>query len=147
MHQFEKPRLKPATEDKYRAWCPQLNVMIYDEDEDNASSGMYGYMVNSAGVWIYDMSGESFYWMQREEHEDVILMRCTGKQDKNGRDIYAGDILSSFYHRDASGKDIRTHIYTVEYQTIVSITGYDLPFLENAEVIGNIHQNQKLFNA
>jgi uncharacterized phage protein (TIGR01671 family) len=65
------------------------------------------------------------------------LMQYTGLKDKNGVDIYEGDILRT----DNEDCDLRT-IIDVRY--CPSYHGLDCGDTDRFEVIGNIHQNPEL---
>ena len=62
------------------------------------------------------------------------LSQFTGLQDKNGVDIYEGDIVQPLYNRFEPVSVIFT-------RGAYNITKYDI---SNCEVIGNIHENPEL---
>ena len=83
---------------------------------------------------------------------ELILMQYTGLKDKNGVEIYEGDIVS--YHNDR-------HIGVIEYSTTGGMVGYIINFDAHTkglyweaaelyiqknvfEVIGNIYENPEL---
>ena len=82
--------------------------------------------------------------------EDMILMQYTGLKDKNGKEIYEGDIVSFNLKSDSEGQPNITGY--IEYQTtfsgyrIMSLKGsFALDYnIKDCEVIGNIYDNPKL---
>lgn len=89
--------------------------------------------------------------------KDYILEQFTGLQDKNGKDIYVGDIVQvdTFYRNgDLNETEIGVCYYKEEWGSYLFKTkdddcegfafinvGYDT---ENAVVLGNIHENKEL---
>ena len=119
---------------KFRAW--QDNHMIYQN-----KPGVYG---------TKDFLNKCY--------EDCELMQYTGLKDKNGKEIYDGDIISGFY-QEGSGPEL------VRFKSVVYISWdnkngkwivteiisgeqfdlYDYGPLD--EIIGNIYDNPKLLTS
>jgi uncharacterized phage protein (TIGR01671 family) len=83
------------------------------------------------------------------EFKDVELMQYTGLKDKNGKEIYEGDIVSAFY-----GSQVTTVILNEKfglYEVVLQVSGLTEPMeellgnhLDVVEVIGNIYENSEL---
>ena len=76
-----------------------------------------------------------------EETGDLTLMQFTGLKDKNGKEIYEGDILKV---KTKTGN----HNFEVKYQDkLCAFIIQDICFIHEfkpVEVIGNIYQNPEL---
>ena len=79
-------------------------------------------------------------------NSDMVLMQYTGLKDKNGVEIYEGDIVKAWLDFGPGGEEQRT------YEVLISPFGANLEdwtFREFRlpEIIGNIHQNPELLEA
>lgn len=88
------------------------------------------------------------------DSERAIIEQYTGLKDKNGKEIYEGDIVR--YGRHLSGIIPPESLTAVvkwwsgeeEYYPCCTSSGFSLPFSEDGyEVIGNIHENPELLEA
>jgi uncharacterized phage protein (TIGR01671 family) len=88
---------------------------------------------------------ERYCFGQEDGCDNVILMQFTGLYDKNGNEIYEGDIVTGLFNHT----DIIGHIvYGSDATFFIKRKGLYGIGLNNAEdwleVIGNIYENQEL---
>ena len=114
---------------KFRAW---------DKDEKRMTTT---FSVSSQGQVTFTPLGESTRYLT-----GYILMQFTGLLDKNGKEIYEGDIIvSSFSPNKVEVVEINnishfdgnfSHIQGIGFVTELDI--------DNLEIIGNVWENPKL---
>ena len=117
---------------KFRAWVEEENEMMSVEEIIFCEVGG----VAEINEWWGD--------------NRFILMQCTGLKDKNGVEIYEGDILRWYGYEVKGGKQIRPEKllvvagYIRDAHKVLCITeGTD----QTVEIIGNIYENPELLEA
>ena len=121
---------------KFRAW-------------DNVNKRM-GYFLKGF-VWCdeyytWNLSPDGGSIMDVPPGENIDFMQYTGLHDKNGREVYEGDIISSIGERCK-------RIFKISFDTVYDDDGLSWPCFtmpiseygdETYEVIGNIHESPEL---
>lgn len=113
---------------KFRAWDNRLKKMNYAPDYDGMSHK------------INDQFNEKSY------QKDLIWMQFTGLLDKNGREIYEGDVYRHITE-STSGFEVlmREEIGIVKWKEGVCSVGFQfLTHYSNIEIIGDIYENPEL---
>lgn len=91
--------------------------------------------------------------MMADEHENVEIMQFTGLLDKNGKEIYEGDILTNAIEEtivsvswDVTGANWKFNEHKIFMDDGVGRGKWnlDMGYAKNCEVIGNIYENPEL---
>jgi uncharacterized phage protein (TIGR01671 family) len=108
---------------KFRAWDNELDCMNTDIQKETV-----------LGEWL-------------EEKERFTVMQYTGLKDKNGVEIYEGDILEHAYGIKARVVFVVEHAAFLAHYIINDNAEYDYleeSRMKDVEVIGNIYENPEL---
>ena len=126
---------------KFRAWNREKNIMVYDNEDDTC--GYWDGCYNSNIGMINTILNSKYY-------EQYDFMQYAGLKDKNGKEIYEGDIIR-FKDRITNKEDVFTVKYSEERASFVlnnkvydemTINVRDKILL--VEVIGNIYDDPEL---
>lgn len=106
---------------KFRAWDTRASVMVYSDDFD---------------CWVINKRPESW----------VRMMQYTGLHDKNGKEIYEGDIVT---YPLCTGEPRKGVVEWTDWGTgyePFTVCGKcgDVPQSRAVEVVGNIYENPEL---
>ena len=117
---------------KFRAWSYSLQKMVYVSIE-----------AMEAGLYPLDSSWDECIRPFDSEDSDCELMQFTGLLDKNGKEIWEGDIFKWRGHEVQNGKQIRPErkwLVEWDFETLFKTQN----LIRNngtVEVIGNIWEN------
>ena len=80
---------------------------------------------------------------RRHDKDDVILMQYTGLKDKNGKEIYEGDIIKRTLDDECGIVGFERGTFVIS-DKVGDLYGFLRSWYTTVEVIGNIHENPEL---
>lgn len=134
---------------KFRIWDVEAKRMQFPTSIPNNIGGSYD---NDPIYNTYEDGVNTFYetcppnpevinGVQRKGIEDYIIMQWTGLKDKNGKEIYEGDVLKDSY----STFKVFFSYGSFRFEKL-QIDDFAEPSLKRLEIIGNIYEHPELLN-
>lgn len=124
---------------KYRAWIKEENKMIEPSD------------ILSISFKLCEMTPNYLYGFEKEKYDfyDLELMQSTGLLDKNGKEVFVGDIIKCT-------RGCPHEVYLEKEYGGTFIGGMPAIYLKGIregyawigaeEIVGNIYENPELLN-
>jgi uncharacterized phage protein (TIGR01671 family) len=120
---------------KFRAWDKKENKM------QQVVQILYGHEASN-----YPLSVDFFRSVKSRLIKDIELMQYTGLKDKNGKEIYEGDIVMIYDARESESFPMFSEKVIFEKGKFMTEGEFDLYDTDNYsyELIGNIFENKEL---
>ena len=120
---------------KFRAWNELTKEMYYD-----------AFRVEQRDGYVAGISGQPMYCKFTD------FMQYTGLKDKNGKEIYEGDLIVGVYGRVVDNPHWKANgVGLIEWRPFGNLAGFqtknphiDIFDEKTVEVIGNIHEHPEL---
>lgn len=121
---------------KFRAWLKKKQEMDNEVDQINWFNGEL------------DFIGDGITYMVKAD--DLVLMQSTGLKDKNGKEIFEGDVVTNGWKRQVV--TFGTQKVEEDFGSIRICRGFNLylgggypnAIMSEFEVVGNIYENPDL---
>jgi len=132
---------------KFRAWNKKgvyANTMVYQDGPD--LDGVIYYTTTVEGQDVY------YNFEDIMDSKYFILMQYTGLKDKNGKEIYEGDVFTFHPSKEWVGTEPENPCVVFWSNSLCAFMFYVgepdmstlLPPSESIEIIGNIYENPEL---
>ncbi len=133
---------------KFRAWDKEVEEMLFPEWEEGPVGGgnvMELFIYNSTK---YPPNHSSLSWILKKS-EYFVPMQYTGLKDKNGKEVYAGDVVRYWHYEDRHIDYIVTYDEKRFAWMLKEIGSARTTFLHHfalwlLEIIGNVHEHPDL---
>lgn len=123
---------------KFRAWHKEKKCWM------SLHNNGYSFNPNNGQIYYEGLNVSS----------RIDLMQYTGLKDKDGKEIYEGDIVRIFVPHDPEEKEYVSKVYELDGAFVVDMVGHDIymdvhcigwiPGGYELEVIGNIYESLDL---
>lgn len=126
---------------KFRAYDGGSLSRMYQPDE---------VMVGNGNIWIIDEDSVSGEWIV---NNDLHLMQSTGLKDKNGQEIFEGDIVRQVRTQPTTENEIIIGVVTMlEGAWLImndceQLASFLWSETDENEIIGNTYENKELLDA
>lgn len=131
---FRKGEIMPSIK-KFRAW--------EKNPEDDVAHFIYNVVVGENVS--YRVLGNSGF-VQKMNDDDFVIEQYIGQTDKNGKEIYEGDIVNVYTPKGEKYTGVVEYAISWYYVSVNEHYGVGLydTVSGDTEVIGNIHENPEL---
>jgi len=127
----------------FRAWHKKIKDWVLATN----------FLIDGVGFYYWTGLGCKLKMLNEDDRDNIILIQFTGLKDKNGKEIYEGDIVKVFAYEELFEVIFNQTLSMFQFGSfqIRSISklnnlGYDDLILNNCEVIGNIYENPEVLS-
>ena len=117
---------------KFRAWDKRGKRMVW------GNCGLFMFVGTGTLGWQF---ADTWDFPVDEQFE---LMQYTGLKDKNGKEIYEGDIVAFRDRKGELRKGFEVKWGAIMGEQGVYGFGFDIANTEKVEIIGNLYENKEL---
>ena len=104
------------------------------------------YKINDSTLYFMDKNTGVWYGSYNKRYKDFNLMQYTGLEDKNGKEIYEGDILFESFGERYYKVIFENGSFRAEFEGYFEEHSFELIYVvaQGCEIVGNIYENPEL---
>lgn len=131
---------------KFRGYDKELEKMTYFDDEEYDYRPPLAFRLDQ--VFKKDSNYDDYEDFEYNDITDKLeIMQYTGLKDKNGKEIYEGDIVKIGKNKKATIEWDKYCGFKIDFLNSIEWVDFSSAYLRMCEVIGDIYSNSELLEA
>ncbi|KKN16820.1 hypothetical protein LCGC14_0972050 [marine sediment metagenome] len=124
----------------------EIKFRVWDKRKGRMRFGNDNLLISLGGLLFWDVGYKEPDMLGEEERQDYVLMQYTGLKDKNGVEIYEGDVVALWTQLSTGPHKSLSDVRVAWSESGLNWNIWAPQERESWEVISNIYENPELLN-